>query len=107
VKHLIEDLTGGSLDKIKEFAAKNNLVEKFNKTFSRFEFWSKGGFEVKLYPDLAPYSLTFCLYSDGKFYMNGAMILHGYHDGFGSGSAPTFSVDLNPQSSTPYWSIHT
>jgi hypothetical protein len=107
VNNLIEDLTNGSLDEIKEFAEKNNLIEKFNKAFSNFEIWSKDGFVVKLYPDFAPYSLEFCIYTDGKFYMNGGFILHGFHDGFGSGSAPTFSVELDPDTSGPYWSIHT
>lgn len=36
--------------------------------------------------------------------MNGGLLYHGAHDGFGSGSAPTFAVTLSP---TDGWSIHT
>ena len=36
--------------------------------------------------------------------MNGGLIFHGKHDAFGSGSAPTFAVTLEP---TDGWSIHT
>lgn len=40
---------------------------------------------------------------DGCGY-NGGIIFHGSHDGYGSGSAPTFSVCINP---TDGYSIHT
>ena len=39
-----------------------------------------------------------------KYWMNGGLIYHGKHDGFGSGNAPTFSVCLTP---TNGWSVHT
>ena len=35
---------------------------------------------------------------------NGGLIYHGPHDRGGDGSAPTFSVNLNPHDG---WSIHT
>lgn len=41
---------------------------------------------------------------NGPTLMNGGLIYHGPHDGFGSGSAPTFSACLTP---TTGWSIHT
>jgi hypothetical protein len=34
----------------------------------------------------------------------GGLLFHGPHDGFGSGSGPTFAVSLSP---TVGWSIHT
>lgn len=35
--------------------------------------------------------------------LNGALVYHGRHDGFGSGAYPTLSVTLEP---TEGWSIH-
>lgn len=81
-----------------------------------------------LHPDFAPLSFTFGIYAKanpGKGYnwsehagllrnrpelegytmwFNGGLIYHGSHDGYGSGSAPTFSVTLTK---TRGWSIHT
>lgn len=39
-----------------------------------------------------------------EYWFNGGLVFHGKHDGFGSGSAPTFSVCLT---ATDGWSIHT
>jgi hypothetical protein len=58
------------------------------------------GGEAILYHDFAPLSFGFGF---TKWSLNGGMIFHGKHDGFGSGSAPTFSVCLNP---TDGWSLH-
>jgi hypothetical protein len=52
-----------------------------------------------LFKDFAPYSFEFAA---GGF--QGGLIFHGRHDGGGSGSAPTFSVCLEPCDG---WSIHT
>jgi hypothetical protein len=43
---------------------------------------------------------------DGEYKrrFNGGCLFHGSHDGFGSGSGPTFAVTLEP---TDGWSIHT
>lgn len=62
-----------------------------------------------LYTDFAPLSFGFTMQlrqEDGSYknWFNGGCIFHGQVDGFGSGSAPTFSVCLNP---TDGWSIHT
>jgi len=64
--------------------------------------------------DFAPYSFSFTMYKKArckdvldepwKYWFNGGMILHGAHDGHGSGQAPTFSTCLTP---TTGWSIHT
>jgi len=58
--------------------------------------------------DWAPLSFSFVMHqkTEGgyRFWFNGGLIFHGQHDGFGDGSAPTYSVDL---SSTDGWSIHT
>ncbi len=58
--------------------------------------------------DTAPHSYLFELYlRDGDrwtFALNGALLYHGPHDGFGSGEAPTFAVTVEP---TTGWSIHT
>jgi hypothetical protein len=40
----------------------------------------------------------------GETILSGGLIFHGKHDGFGSGSAPTFAVTLEPTSG---WAIHT
>jgi hypothetical protein len=62
--------------------------------------------ELILYKDWAPYSLYFDLQNIARNYRiyNGGIIFHGKHDGFGSGSAPTFSVCLT---ATDGWSTHT
>jgi hypothetical protein len=39
-----------------------------------------------------------------RMVMNGGLLYHGSHDGFGSGSGPTFAVTLSP---TDGWSVHT
>jgi hypothetical protein len=59
--------------------------------------------------DSAPLSLSFIMKrrtsdEDGNPVFNGALIFHGPHDGYGSGGAPTFAVDL---SGTLGWSVHT
>jgi hypothetical protein len=60
---------------------------------------------TNIYNDSAPFSFYFERFGGAKnFRGNGGIIFHGKHDGFGSGSAPTFSVCLNP---TNGWSIHT
>jgi hypothetical protein len=103
---MIHDCTNGELDKIKAFAKEKHLAREFVHTFSRFKLYVKRGYEVFLYPDWAPMSLAFQLKWNGKNDMNGGFIFHGPHDGGGNGGAPTFSVELNPDTN-PHWSIHT
>jgi len=107
IKYEIIDLTNGALDKIREFAKTHNLTEQFEKDFSRFHNYVKAKYFVELYSDFAPMSLTFATKdSTGKTSTFGGFIFHGAHDGGGNGSAPTYSVSLNPQTK-PHWSIHT
>jgi hypothetical protein len=103
---MIYDCTNGELDKIKAFAREKHLVREFVSTFIRFKRYTKRGYDVFLYPDWAPMSLAFQLKWNGKNDMNGGFIFHGVHDGGGNGGAPTFSVELNPDTKS-HWSIHT
>ncbi len=103
---MIHDCTNGELDKIKAFAKEKHLVREFVSTFIRFKRYTKRGYEVFLYPDWAPMSLAFQLKYNGKNDINGGFIFHGPHDGGGNGGAPTFSVELNPDTN-PHWGIHT
>lgn len=62
--------------------------------------------ETNIAKDFAPHSFYFVRQKDGEFRGNGGIIFHGKHDGFGSGSAPTFSVSLSDSRETR-WEIHT
>ncbi len=103
---MITDFSHGRLDQIKTFANTHGLTESFNRSFARLENYLAKGCEVNLYTDFAPLSLYFEVTRDGQFVLNGGFIYHGPHDGFGTGSAPTFSVCLD-QERVPGWSIHT
>ena len=103
---MIHDYTNGELNKIKAFAKENHLAREFVSTFSRFKAQSKRGFDIFLYPDFAPLSLYFERKKNNVFDGNGGFIFHGQHDGGGNGGAPTFSVELNPDTKS-HWSIHT
>ena len=64
---------------------------------------------AELYSDFAPYSFGFQGFikdKDGIWrpWTVGGLIFHGKHDNGGDGSAPTFSVCLEP---TDGWSLHT
>ena len=103
---MITDKSNGRLAEIKAYAKENNLLENFNNTFSRLENYSAKGYQVTLYSDFAPLSMEFSITDRGKHVLNGGFIFHGPHDGYGNGSAPTFSVSLSTEK-TPGWSIHT
>ena len=103
---MIIDKTNGRLAEIKAFAKEKNLLESFNETYSWLETYSDKGYTVTLYSDFAPYSLYFEITMNEKFILNGGFIFHGLHDGYGNGSAPTFSVCIDPDNK-PGWSIHT
>lgn len=72
----------------------------------RLEKWNGDDYEVHLYTDFAPYSFYFLVQNKetSRTRMNGGVIFHGPHDGYGNGGAPTFSVSLT---GTKGWSIHT
>ena len=64
---------------------------------------------VRLFRDFAPYSFAFVIEAknaQGEWttWFHGGLLLHGAHDGNGSGSAPTLAVTLSPVTG---WSIHT
>ena len=103
---MIKDLSNGKLAEIKAYATEHNITESFNKTLTRFETFSQCGCEVNIYSDFAPLSLYFEITRDEKLVLNGGFIFRGHHDGFGSGSAPAFSVCIDPERS-PHWEIHT
>ncbi len=119
-------------DKVKEFAEKTGQMEKLQKQLDYLDNYACHGDHTKtvcvLGHDFAPASFSFYMMQrnranatlqmdeeaikDGrvlldKFYDHwfaGGLIYHGSHDGFGSGSAPTLSVTLEP---TDGWAVHT
>lgn len=115
----VVDQSNGRLEEILAFADKNGLWNDFIEVLERL-CWNRPNEIVGfVYADFAPLSLTFGRYridsdwpihetnSIEKSYCgNGGIIYHGPHDNGGDGSAPTFSVSLNPDSN-PHWSIHT
>jgi hypothetical protein len=103
---MIHDCTNGVLNQIKAFAKEKHLARQFVSTFSRFKVQSKRVFDTYLYPDFAPLSMYFERKKNNRFDGNGGFIFHGIHDGGGNGGAPTFSVELNPDTRS-HWSIHT
>ena len=51
--------------------------------------------KVRLYTDFSPLGFQFVvLKADGSCWINGGLLFHGPHDGFGSGSAPTYAVSV-------------
>ena len=50
--------------------------------------------------------MEFSITEKDKLILYGGFIFHGAHDGYGSGGAPTFSVNIDPDKK-PRWSIHT
>jgi hypothetical protein len=103
----ITDYTNGRLNEIIEFADNNKLTLELYTTLSRFYRHLANGYNVELYPDFAPMSMTFAIKNDdGTVSLNGGFIFHGNHDNGGDGGAPTFSVSLD-NDSKPRWSIHT
>lgn len=60
---------------------------------------------ITIYSDYDP--LSFCFqqtYPNGQLGINGGIIFHGKRDGYGNGSAPTFSTCITP---TQGYRIHT
>ena len=102
---MVIDKTNGKLkealkyaEKIKNTSLKERL-ERLEKIDENQET------TTEIYNDFAPLSFEFHRRDkEGKVITVGGIIFHGSHDGFGSGSSPTFSVSLEP---TDGWSIHT
>jgi hypothetical protein len=99
------DLTDGKLDEIKAFAATHPNGKSLDMCLQRLdEIAENNQWRCRIYADRAPMSLYFVFAKNTNIQMNGGIIYHGPHDGFGSGSAPTFSVTLDKSNG---WRIHT
>lgn len=111
---MIEHHNRDYFEQVKDFAEQtgqwDQLKEKLDYLNTYADHERKGLTKCVLYKDFAPYSFEFCMLrkdmETGEYrrWFNGGLIYHGDHDNGGDGSAPTFSVNLNPVSG---WSIHT
>ena len=103
----MKDLTEGILDKELEYAKSigNDTLQKCIDRLKQVDYYYDA--EISIYNDFAPHSFEFVRRNlKGIFMGNGGIIFHGPHDGFGSGSAPSFSVSLD-DSKEIRWQIHT
>jgi len=101
---MLKDLTNGRLEEAKVYA-KNHNDESLQKCLDSLQRVDENsGCETSIVTDFAPLSFEFARFKNGKRVMNGGIIFHGQHDGFGSGAAPTLSVTITPTSG---WQIHT
>jgi hypothetical protein len=89
-----------------------DLEKNFRQQFFRPLHWEQREGEPARYThimwDFAPLSFYFeemiQINGEWKRNYNGGIIFHGTHDGGGNGSAPTFSVNIEPVDG---WAIHT
>ena len=87
------------------FAEQVGKVDSLQQCFDRLQrFGDNYCGTVFLGRDFAPYSFSFGIRAAGQMKLNGGVIFHGAHDNGGDGSAPTYSVSLEPHDG---WSIHT
>ena len=99
----IIDQTRGSLDSALIYAT-SIQDDSLNECLERLKRYSEFT-EIFNYSDPAPYSFYFVKEDKYKGYLgDGEIIFHGSHDDFGNGSAPTFSVTMEPIKG---WRIHT
>ena len=85
---------------VREDAQRQMLAGTLNNSLAQINAVAEAAGELgQLFADHAPLSFTWL--AGGIF---GGLLFHGPHDGFGSGSAPTFAVTLEP---TFGWRIHT
>ncbi len=92
-------------DEVFMFACVSDKLDSFMRNYTYLRDYAGGKCVCELYKDFAPYSFYFVMRDqNGEIWFNGGMIFHGQIDGYGSGSAPTFSVTLEPCDG---WSIHT
>jgi phosphomevalonate kinase len=103
---MILDKSNGRFDEIKTFTKKDNILERFNETFSRLESYSVKGYKVTLYSDFALHSMEFSITDNDKTIFYGGFIYNVAYDGYGNGGAPTFSVCTDPDNKSG-WSIRT
>ena len=101
----LTDLTNGKLELARAFADKIGKRANLEDNLQYLDRLARDGRTVKLFSDFAPQSFYFVIETqEGHQWMNGGVIFHGDHDGYGSGEAPTFSCCLEP---TDGWQIHT
>ena len=100
----LQDCTNGDLEKAFKYAEKINNFSIYRCLDRLAKVDTNCKSMTKIYPDFAPYSFAFARLKNGKCIINGGIIFHGKHDGYGSGSAPAFSVSINKETG---WSIHT
>ena len=101
------DRSEGRLNEIQKFAATHPNGRSFAECINRLQDIEKDHKDWSCYllSDFAPMSLYFVFRNQSNnVKMNGGVIYHGKHDGFGSGAAPSFSMTLE---STDGWRIHT
>jgi hypothetical protein len=103
---MFKDLTNGKLTETLKFAESIGLVNSLQGCLEGINRYCSPETEVYLGMDFAPHSFTFAVVDKAtdRCKLNGGIIFHGRHDGFGSGSAPTFSVSLSGEEG---WQIHT
>ena len=101
-------------EKVKEFAEKNGLLKQLEERLKYLDTYAehneRGKTKCLLFKDFAPYSFQFVIQKKDKndnykYWFNGGLIFHGFHDNSGDGSFPTLTVNLSSQKNG--WSIHT
>jgi len=92
----------------REIGMSNQLKDQLRYLDTYAEQDDRGRTRCRLMSDFAPHSFYFLMEvrkEDGyELWFNGGLIFHGAHDNGGDGRAPTFSMNLTPQSG---WSVHT
>lgn len=110
---MISETVQEYFDKVKKFAKESGLEEQLQEKLDFLDNYAEHGDRGKtrcwLAKDFAPHSFYFEMEKrneDGEYerWFNGGLILHGPHDGGGSGSFPTLSVTVQPMHG---WEIHT
>lgn len=106
----IEDLA--YLREVQTFARESGkareLAEHLRTLGHFFDLDRSGRTRTRLFRDRAPWSFRFVVErthnGTAHCLLDGALVYHGAHDGYGSGAAPAFAVTLEP---TAGWSVHT
>ena len=103
----MKDLTEGMLEKELEYAKSigNDTLQKCIDRLKQVD--DNMETETTICNDFAPRSFYFQRMGiNDRESGNGGIIFHGPHDGYGSGSAPSFSVSIDGSKETR-WEIHT
>lgn len=95
---------------VEKFAKDTNQFELLEKQLVYLAGYSDRNTRCTLYKDFAPFSFAFSIEvwveetEEFKYWFNGGLIYHGKHEGYGSGTAPTFSISLDKAEG---WRVHT